>query len=200
MNEADPRRALEALASAHGLPILRHLLGRDWVLASQVADALGIHTTTASKHLAAFHEAGFLERRAHPAKRPTFAYRLTSPVIRLEFDLAERMEPSDTVRLGSTFLQTLLDALGQMGGTRLTRAFTDSLLGVGDWRTGLANRLASASDARSTLLSLIDDARQTLANLVGPATGGRLLRKALDAAGEGHADLVAAMGLPEAAP
>ncbi len=200
MNSPDPRKALEALASEHGLPILRYLRDHPWALASQVSEALGIHTTTASRHLVAFHEAGFLERRDHPAKRPTFAYRLKSPVVRLELDLGESVESNDAVALASALIGGLLESLERIGGARLAASFVAGAFGGGDWRSGLANRLTSATDSRAAVLSLIEDARRTLTDLVGAATATRLLRMATERAAEGRGDIVEAMGLPEATP
>jgi len=195
MNPPDPRKALDALASDHGLPILRFLRDREWAHASEIADALGIHTTTASKHLAAFYEAGLLERRAHPAKRPTFAYRLKSPVIRIEFDLAERVEPSDTVALASAFLEALLGSVDKMGGSRLTDALLRGVFGGGDWRPALGRRLGATPDARADLIAVVEDTRLALSGLVGPAAAGQLVRIAMATAGEGRGDIVAAVGL-----
>ena len=195
MNAPDPRKALDALASDHGLPILRFLREREWAHASEVAEALGIHTTTASKHLAAFYEAGLLERRAHPAKRPTFAYRLKSPVIRIEFDLAERVEPSDTIALASGFLEALLSSVDKMGGPRLTDALRRGVLGGGDWRPALGRRLSANADPRSGLVAFVEDTRRALSDLVGPAAAGQLVRIAMATAAEGRRDIVAAVGL-----
>lgn len=195
MNAPDPRKALDALASAHGLPILRFLRDREWAHASEVAEALGIHTTTASKHLAAFYEAGFLDRRAHPAKRPTFAYRLKSPIIRVEFDLAERVEPSDTIALGAAFLEALLGSVDKMGGSRLTDALLRGILGGGDWRLALGRRLGAIADPRAGLLAFVEDTQRVLSSFIGSAAAGQLVRIAIAAAGEGRADIVAAVGL-----
>ncbi len=200
MNPPDPRKALEALASEHGLPILRYLREHPWTHASQVSEALGIHTTTASRLLIAFHEAGFLERRDHPARRPTFAYRLKSPIVRLELDLGETVESNDAVALASALIGGLLESLDRIGGARLTASFVTGVFGAGDWRAGLGERLSSASDARAAVLSLIEDARRTLSDLVGPATATRLLRMATERAAEGRGDIVEAIGLPEATP
>jgi DNA-binding transcriptional ArsR family regulator len=195
MNAPDPRKALDALASDHGLPILRFVRDREWAHASEVAGALGIHTTTASKHLAAFYEAGLLERRAHPAKRPTFAYRLKSPVIRIEFDLGGRVEPSDTIALASAFLEALLGSVDKMGGPRLTDTLRRGVLGGGDWRPALGRRLAAHADPRSGLIALVEDTRRALSDLVGPAAAGQLVRIAMGTAAEGRGDIAAAVGL-----
>jgi len=190
MVSLDPRRALDALASEHGLPILRFLKDRGWTLASQVADGLGIHTTTASKHLAAFHEAGLLERREHPAKRPTFAYRLTSPVIRLEFDLGEPADGADAASAAEAFLEALLDAARQVEGAPFARNLARSLVPADDWRTALRARLASSRDPKADLRVFVRDARRTCADALGPTTADRLMQRAIDAGFGGRQDLL----------
>jgi len=195
MVTADSRRAFEALASEHGLPILKYLQGRDWLLASQVAEGLGIHTTTASKHLAAFHEAGLLERRDHPARRPTHAYRLRSTLIRIEFDLGDRPAASDAGDAAQAFLQALLEAARRVGGDRLASGLAEALFHEEDSRHALQERIDASSDPRAALDILVRDARATCAGLVGGTTADRLVRLALDAAFEGRRDL-----LPEATP
>lgn len=185
----DARRALEALASEHGVPILRFLRGRDWVLASRVAEGLGIHTTTASKHLAAFHEAGLIDRKPHAAKRPTFAYRLRSPVIRLELDLAERAESADVAEAAEAFMGALLEASHRVGGARLSGLLVRGLFGVDDWRPVLRARIAAA-DPRATLDAFVRDAQRRCADAVGSATAQRLLSIALESGFEGRRDLM----------
>lgn len=195
MPREDPRKALEALASEHGLPILRFLRGRDWTLATQVAHGLGVHTTTASKYLVAFHEAGFLDRKEHPARRPTHAYRLRSPVIRLEFDLGERVPTEQAREFGIAFADALLAAAQRVGGTRLTASLARSACGDEDWRACLERRFAETADPREVVDAIVGDARRASTELLGEAAGGRLVRIAWDAAVEGRQDLVAALGL-----
>jgi len=191
----DTRRALEALASEHGLPILRFLQGRDWTLASQVAEGLGIHTTTASKHLAAFHSAGLLERRDHPARRPTHAYRLLSPLIRIEFDLGEPAAGAGAAQAAEAFLAALLEGATRVGGHRLADGLAEALFPEGEWRQALRRRVAAASSPRTALDALVRDARRTCAEVVGGRTADRLIRLALEAGFEGRRDL-----LPEVVP
>ena len=191
----DPRRALEALASEHGLPILRFLRGRDWILASQVAEGLGIHTTTASKHLAAFHEAGLLERRDHPARRPTHAYRLISPLVRIEFDLGEQPEAADATEAAEAFLAALLDGATRVGGHRLADGLAEALFHEEDWRLALRERFAAIPSPRAAIDTLMQDARRVCAALVGGTTADRLVHLATEAAFEGRRDL-----LPEVTP
>src|SRR2546426_1521466 len=142
MAEGDPRKALTALANEHGLPILRFLRDRDWTLASQVAKGLGIHTTTASKHLAAFHAAGLLDRKPYPSKRPTLAYRLRSNVVRLEINLAGAEEPNDVTDAAHAFLDALMAAAHRVGGPRLAGHLARAIFGTEEWRPTLSHRLA----------------------------------------------------------
>jgi len=194
----DPRRALEALASEHGVPILRFLRGRGWTLASQVAEGLGIHTTTASKHLAAFCEAGFLERRVHASKRTTHAYRLLSSVIRLEIDLMDdEAEGADAAAGAEAFVDALLAATQRVGGARLAANVVVALFAAREWRPVLRERFASAKDPRAILDRLLRDAERTCTHHVGTATAGRLMRLAIDAAAEGRQDLFAPLHAPE---
>ena len=188
---------LEALASEHGLPILRFLNGRDWTLASEIAQGLGIHTSTASKHLAAFYKAGFLDRSNHAARKPTVAYRLKSPVIRLEFDVAERVAPAATREFAFAFADALLAASQRVGGPRLTDSLVRAAWGEEDWRAGLEQRFAKAGDPRTAVDSIIKDARRAATELLGGTAAGRLVRIAWTAAIEGRADLVASLGLAE---
>lgn len=55
MKPGDPFRTPDAPASEHGLSILPIFRNHDWTFASQVAERLGIHKSTASKDLAACH-------------------------------------------------------------------------------------------------------------------------------------------------
>lgn len=200
MSSSDPRPALEALASEHGLPILRFLRGRDWTLATQVAEGLGIHTTTASKYLSAFHEAGFLERRVHASRRATHAFRLPSSVIRLELNLSEdRGEARDVAEAAEAFLDALLAAAERVGGGRLTGNLVTALFGPAEWRPTVQDRFARAEDPRGTLDALVRDTHRACSSLVGTVTAGRLLRLALEAAAEGRGDLFPALA-PEASP
>src|SRR3990172_5433931 len=157
MNTRDPRRALEALASEHGLAILRLLRGRGWTLASHVAESLRIHTTTASKHLAAFHEAGFLAPQPHAAPRPTFAYPPRPPLIRIEFALAGAADPNQAAEAAEAFLDSLLAAVQRVGGPRISEELVRGLLGgTGDWRRAPRVRFGR-TDARTALDPFIQD-------------------------------------------
>jgi len=188
---------LEALASEHGLPILRFMQGRDWSLASEIAHGLGVHTSTASKYLAVFHEAGLLDREAHAAKRPTHAYRLKSPIIRLELDLAERVAPSEAREFAFAFADALLAASRRVGGPRLTASLARAAWGEEDWKASLERRFAGEEHPRAAVDAILRGAHRAARDLVGETAGGRLVRIAWNAAIEGRQDLVASLGLAE---
>jgi hypothetical protein len=197
MTRHESRRVLEALAGEHGLPILRFLHGRDWSLASEVAHGLSVHTSTASKYLDAFFKAGFLDRAKHVAKRPTHAYRLKSPVIRLEFDLAERVGPSESREFAFAFAEAFLGAAERLGGPRLAASLVLSAWGAGDWRTGLETQFAAESHPRAGVDAILRGARRAATDLLGASAGGRLVRIAWSAAVAGREEFVASLGLAE---
>lgn len=190
MPTEDPRPLLEALASEHGLAILRFLQGRGWTLASHVAEGLGIHTTTASKHLAAFHAAGIVERRTHAAKRPTVAYRLRSPVVRVEFTLGEPLRRDDAVDAAEAFLGSLLEAIRKVGGPHLSDDLLRPIAPGTDWRATVRRRIEASGDPRAALDGLVADARRRCVALMGATTGERLIRRALEAGLEDRRDLL----------
>ena len=94
MEEKPFAHAARALSSDHGLRILSLLKNGRWQIASEVAHTLGIHTSTASKWLYELHRGGFLARRTRKAgTRKAYEYRLGSPHLTLELDLAESETP-----------------------------------------------------------------------------------------------------------
>lgn len=188
---------LDALASEHGLPILRFLQGREWTLASEVAQGLRVHTSTASKYLVAFHEAGFLDRKAHASRKPTHAYRLRSPIIRIEFDLAERVPPKEAREFAFAFADSLLEAAQRVGGTRLMASLAREAWGEENWRPRLEQEFARGQRARAVVESILENARRACSRLLGAAAGGRLVRIAWSTAIAGRSDLVASLDLAE---
>src|SRR3989304_2478295 len=197
MTRRNPRKVLEALASEHGLPILRFLQGRDWSLASEGAHGLGVHTSTASKYLAVFHSAGFLDREAHAATRPTHAYRLKSPVIRLEFDLAGRVAPPEAREFTFRFADALLAASLRVRGPRLTASLARAAWGEEDWRASLEKLFAAEEHPRAAVAVILRGARRAATDLLGAPAAGRLVHIAWNAAVEGRQELVASLGLAE---
>lgn len=91
MDQQTFRQAIALLSGEHSISIVRALRDSSWHLSSEVARTLGIHITTASKFLQRFAELGLVERRAHDSR--TFEYRIRSPRLRFEVDLADDAGP-----------------------------------------------------------------------------------------------------------
>jgi len=91
MDQTTFQQAISLLSGEHSLSILRNLRDGSWHLSSEVARSLGIHITTASKFLQRFAELGLVERRAHDSR--TFEYRMRSPHLRFDVDLADDAGP-----------------------------------------------------------------------------------------------------------
>jgi hypothetical protein len=91
MDQQTFQRAIVLLSGEHSLSILRSLRDANWHLSSEVARSLDIHITTASKFLQRFAELGLVERRQHDSR--TFEYRLRSPHLRFDVDLADDAGP-----------------------------------------------------------------------------------------------------------
>lgn len=91
MDQTTFQQAISLLSGEHSMSILRNLRDGSWHLSSEVARSLGIHITTASKFLQRFAELGLVERHAHDSR--TFEYRLRSPHLRFDVDLADDAGP-----------------------------------------------------------------------------------------------------------
>jgi len=80
--------AAKALSNDQGLAILVCLRKKWWAIASDVAQELRIHISTASKDLSILYDSGLLERRMSKRKtRPAHEYRLKSNRIILDLSL-----------------------------------------------------------------------------------------------------------------
>ena len=90
MKRAEFVEAARTLASDHCLSIVDCLRRRGWSIASEVAQELGIHISTATKDLSSLYDCGVVERRKSDRKtRPAYEYRLRDERISLELDLDE---------------------------------------------------------------------------------------------------------------
>ncbi|MGH9389844.1 MAG: hypothetical protein ACRD1Z_09525, partial [Vicinamibacteria bacterium] len=122
---------------------------------------------------------------------------LKSPVIRLELDVAERVAPAASREFAFAFADAFLTASQRVGGPRIALSLARAAWGEEDWRAGLEQQFAPAGDPRTTVDSIIKDARRAATDLLGATAAGRLVRIAWTAAIEGRADLVASLGLAE---
>ena len=87
------KATIDILAGGHGLTILDILHSKGWLIATDVASELEIHTTTASKYLTKLHEVGILDRRTRDCRtRKAHEYRLRSPRISLDVDIRDSQD------------------------------------------------------------------------------------------------------------
>ena len=80
--------ALEALGEGTRLRVLVLLAGHDWMFTQQVADALGVHQSTVSRHFAQLEHAGLVHSRREGSSKH---YRLNRARIRQTSELLARL-------------------------------------------------------------------------------------------------------------
>ena len=108
------REAATLLSGEYSLAILRELRDGGWRLSSEVASALGIHVSTASRFLQRLAELGLVERRRHDAR--TSEYRVRSSRVQLEVDLADDSGPlREAVDFYVAYFQFLFQEIRHLG-------------------------------------------------------------------------------------
>ncbi len=108
------RQAATLLSGEYSLAILRELRDGGWHLSSEVARALNIHVSTASRFLQHLADLGLVERRSHDPR--TSEYRVRSPRIQLEVDLADDSGPlREAVDFYVAYFQCLFQEIRRMG-------------------------------------------------------------------------------------
>jgi DNA-binding transcriptional ArsR family regulator len=114
MDPATFRLAAALLSGEYSLVILRELRDGEWRLSSEVARALRIHVSTASRFLQRLSDLGLVERRPHDSR--TFEYRMRTPLVRLEIDLADDSAPlREAVDFYVTYFQLLFQEIRSFG-------------------------------------------------------------------------------------
>lgn len=114
MDQETFQQAISLLSGEHSLSILRALRDGGWHLSSQIARSIGIHITTASKFLQRFAELGLVERRPHDSR--TFEYRMRSPRLRFEVDLADESGPlREVIDFYVAYFHSLFDRIRTFG-------------------------------------------------------------------------------------
>ena len=108
------REAATLLSGEYSLAILRQLRDGGWHLSSEVARALTIHVSTASRFLQRLAELGLVERRRHDAR--TSEYRVRSSRVQLEVDLADDSGPlREAVDFYVAYFQFLFQEIRHLG-------------------------------------------------------------------------------------
>jgi len=210
-------KTIEALAGNFAFPILRTLNEKGWCIASDISKEIGIHITTASKHLSKLYEAGILERRLRDSKpRKAFEYRLLSPRIAVELDLREGGEEREgeigafylsllegivekTKKLGCPFVEERILSLGQelekaagFSNTKSETAFKEK-----DLKTirQLANFFANenskeSSSRRKVFLQFLKEVLAVCREEMGEVASKRILELSLKEASKGREELI----------
>lgn len=95
--------------------ILRVIVRKDAVTASEVARSLQIHVATAVKYLSALYDLNVLDREIRKTgRRPAYAYHLESDIIRIEFRFSDA-----GVESGWASLYSLFETVKQLYGSKL---------------------------------------------------------------------------------
>ncbi len=196
--------AVAALAGEHGLRILRYLASGEWHIASDVARALEIHTTTASKFLARMHELGVLERRVRKSHtRTTFEYRFATRRLTLELEFDNTPEPfQDAIDFYLEYVSRVLTKARRFGWPGIEEQMEKRLqTGHGGLKEHLYSRILDAGGVRrmdglKSLFGGIHREFLAIASVaMGHSTARRILAGAVEEAAKGHERIVDRYGL-----
>lgn len=124
------KETVDILAGSHGLTILNLLHSRGWLIASDVASRLDIHTTTASKYLTKLYEVGILERRIKKCRtRKAYEYKLRSTRISIDFDVTESRDTNlvQACEFYSALLFAVLEKTQKIGWAMISPALEEAL-------------------------------------------------------------------------
>ncbi len=186
MKTKDFLAAARTLSTDHGLSVVGSLKERGWAIASEIAEDLEIHISTASKDLSILYDCGLLDRRMSRRKtRPAYEYRLKSDRISLELDIQD--VPRDVGdELNSVyifFFDRLFHKTQKMGWGPLESSVAKAL-GDGGARVGeiVARELSSAKSSegvagiRSVFRKIIDKVRRIFMESLGEAATDRMFQ------------------------
>lgn len=201
MKREDFLEAARTLASEHGLGIVDCLRKRGWAIATEVADDLDIHVSTASKDLSSLHECGLLERRKAGRKtRPAYEYRLRGERIILELDLAEFAEDSreELAEFCKSFFEKLFLKANRMGWQSLESEVLRELGDGGErlcdaiaLELGLTGGSGKVSDTRSAFARLLERIRGVFVMHLGESATARILEATAREEAESHPSICA---------
>ncbi len=130
MKRTEFLEAARTLASDNSLCIVDCLKKKGWSIASDVAEDLGIHISTATKALNSLYDCGLLERRKSQRKtRPAYEYKFKGDRIVLELDLEDQNEDTGDQVVGFylDFFERLFVKARKMGWQSIDRAVAREL-------------------------------------------------------------------------
>lgn len=204
MDEKSFSEAVALLSGEHSLAILRYLAGGEWRIASDASRALHIHTTTASKFLGGMHALGFLDRRLRKSHtRSAYEYRIASPRIALDLELAEGPAPlKEAMDFYLAYVSNVLERGRRLGWPAIAEKLEARLARD---KTGSTEELFSRllrgegargmEELRSMLQGIQREFLTITAASMGTDTARRLLSGAADEARKGHEEIVERYGL-----
>ena len=188
MKRAEFLEAAKTLSSDNCLPILDCLRKRGWLIASDVAEDLGIHVSTAAKDLNSLFECGLIERRKGQRKtRPAYEYRLKGDRIILELDLdtAPADERDRVVTFYLEFLQRLFVKAKKMGWQSVERDVVREFGSVDATFNDMvirelsdAKNSASESDLRLVFNRFMEKVKRAFVSNFGQVATGRMFEGA----------------------
>jgi len=200
MDQRSFRQAVLLLSGDHSLGILKVMRDGQWHLSSEVAHHLNIHITTASKFLQGLADLGVVERRAHDAR--TSEYKLVSPRLRLEVDLADDVGPlREAVDFYVTYFQVLFEGIRRLGWPSVEtemqhRLTTDHQeLRAAIFQEMIAGSNGGLDRLRDLIAAVHRDLWGICSQSLGRSTAERVFQRALREAVGTHPDLAVRCGL-----
>jgi len=194
------RQAATLLSGEYSLAILRSLRDGNWHLSSEVAKALDIHVSTASRFLQRFADLGLVERRRHDAR--TSEYRLRNPRLRIEVDLADEASTlREAVDFYVAYFQFLFEGIRTLGNPAIEGQMERSIgsqhqeLRAAVFEQMIAGSNAGLEHLRDLMAAVHRALWEVCSQSLGSATAERLFQAALRGAIDIHPDLAVRCGL-----
>lgn len=194
------RQAATLLSGEYSLAILRELKDGEWHLSSEVARTLDIHVSTASRFLQRLADLGLVERRRRDSR--TFEYRVRSPRLQIEVDLADESAPlREAVDFYVAYFHQLFQQIRLMGLPNVEGAAEHTLAAEHqELRSVVFQQMIEGSNGglehlRDLMAGLHRDLWQVCSQSLGQPTARRIFESALQAAIDTHPDLAVRCGL-----
>ncbi len=194
------RQAATLLSGEYSLAILRELRDGGWRLSSEVARSLNIHVSTASRFLQRLAELGLVERQRHDAR--TWEYRVRSPHVQLEVDLADDSGPlREAVDFYVAYFQRLFQEIRYLGQTRVEGEMEKSLVAEHqELRSRVFEQMIAGSQGgldhlRELMGELHKELWDICSRTLGPDPARKMFRAALQEAIGVRPDLAIRCGL-----
>ncbi|HYM39805.1 MAG TPA: winged helix-turn-helix domain-containing protein [Thermoplasmata archaeon] len=194
------RHAATLLSGEYSLAILRELRDGGWHLSSEVARALHIHVSTASRFLQSLAELGLVERR--PRDSRTSEYRVRSTRVLLEVDLGDDSGPlREAVDFYVAYFQFLFQEIRHLGLPKIEGEMERTLVAEHqELRSMVFEQMIAGSQGgldhlRDLMGTLHKDLWDVCSQSLGRPTARRAFETALQEAISVHPDLAIRCGL-----